>query len=82
MRYSTTRVLCPVSPSCGPLLIISSEKDNTVPRAIADASYKQQQRNKGVTEFVEIPNREHALVIDSGWRKVADTSLAFVQRFV
>jgi len=66
----------------GPLLIISGEKDNTVPRVVADASFKLQQRNKGVTEFVEIPNRGHALTIDSGWRTVADTVLAFVQRFV
>jgi pimeloyl-ACP methyl ester carboxylesterase len=33
-------------------------------------------------EIVEIPNRGHALVIDSGWREVADTALGFVQRFV
>jgi non-heme chloroperoxidase len=26
-------------------------------------------------------NRGHALVIDSGWREVADTALGFVQRF-
>ena len=70
------------NPDRGPLLIISGEKDNTVPRAISDASFKRQQRNKGVTEFAEIPNRGHALTIDSGWRTVADTSLAFVQRFV
>ena len=66
----------------GPLLIVSGEKDHTVPRAIAEASYKKQQRNEGVTEFVEMPNRGHALVIDSGWREVADTALAFIQRFV
>jgi non-heme chloroperoxidase len=65
----------------GPLLIISGEKDHTVPHAIAHASYKRQQRNPGVTEFAELPNRGHALVIDSGWREVADTALAFVQRF-
>ncbi len=41
-----------------------------------------QQRNKGVTEIVEIPNRGHALTIDSGWRTVAGKALAFVQRFV
>jgi hypothetical protein len=35
-----------------------------------------------VTEIVEIPNRGHALTIDSGGRTVADTALAFVQRFV
>jgi non-heme chloroperoxidase len=69
------------SPDRGPLLIISGEKDNTVPWAIANASYKKQKRNQSVTEIVEIPNRGHALVVDSGWREVADTALAFVQRF-
>jgi hypothetical protein len=33
-------------------------------------------------EFVEMPNRGHALTIDSGWRDVADTALTFVGRFV
>jgi non-heme chloroperoxidase len=70
------------NPERGPLLIISGEKDNTVPWAIANASYKRQKRNEGITEIVEMPNRGHALVIDSGWREVADTALAFVQRFV
>jgi pimeloyl-ACP methyl ester carboxylesterase len=70
------------NPDRGPLLIISGEKDHTVPPAIAKASYKKQKRNKGVTEFIEIPGRGHALVIDSGWREVADTALASVRRFV
>jgi non-heme chloroperoxidase len=70
------------NPERGPLLIISGEKDNTVPWAIANASYKQQAHNPGVTEIVELPNRGHALVIDSGWKEVADTAMAFVQRFV
>jgi pimeloyl-ACP methyl ester carboxylesterase len=69
------------NPDRGPLLIISGEKDNTVPWAIANASFKKQKRNPGVTEIVEMPNRGHALVIDSGWREVADTALAFVKRF-
>lgn len=63
-------------------MIISGEKDHTVPWAIANASYKKQQRNPGVTEIVEIPNRGHAPTIDSGWRGVADTALTFVRRFV
>jgi len=70
------------NPDRGPLLIISGEKDNTVPWAIANASYKKQKRNEGVTEIVEMKNRGHALTIDSGWREVADTALAFVKRFV
>ncbi|WP_282699924.1 alpha/beta hydrolase [Streptomyces sp. CC219B] len=66
----------------GPLLVISGEKDNTVPWAIANASYKKQARNEhAVTEITEMPGRGHALTIDSGWREVADTALAFVKRF-
>lgn len=70
------------NPERGPLLIISGEKDNTVPWSIANASYKKQLRNEAaVTEIVEMPNRGHSLTIDSGWREVADTALAFVRRF-
>ena len=65
----------------GPLLIVSGEKDHTVPWAIANASFKQQQANPGLTEIVEMRGRGHALIIDSGWREVADTALAFVRRF-
>jgi len=70
------------NPDRGPLLIISGEKDNTAPWAIANASFREQQQNVGVTEIIEIPNRGHGLTIDSGWREVADTSLAFIKRFV
>jgi non-heme chloroperoxidase len=69
------------NPDRGPLLIISGEKDNTVPWAIANASYKQQQDNAGVTEIIEIKGRGHALTIDSGWQEVAETALTFVKRF-
>jgi len=70
------------NPDRGPLLVISGEKDNTVPWALANAAYKQQKDNPGVTEITEIKGRGHALTIDSGWREVADTALAFVKRFV
>jgi non-heme chloroperoxidase len=69
------------NPDRGPLLIIDGEKDNTVPWAIANAAYKQQQRNPGVTEIVQVPNRGHSLTIDHGWREVAQISLDFVKRF-
>src|SRR3954470_8039160 len=69
------------NPERGPLLILSGEKDNTVPWSIANASFKQQSKNPGVTEILEVPNRGHALTIDSGWREVADTALNFVRRF-
>lgn len=68
------------NPERGPLLIISGEQDNTVPWAIANASYKKQKRNPGITEIVEIAGRGHALTIDGGWREVAQTALDFVAR--
>ena len=70
-----------LNPERGPLLIINGGKDNQVPWAIADASYKKEKRNEGVTEIIELPNRGHSLVIDGGWREVADTALAFIQRY-
>jgi pimeloyl-ACP methyl ester carboxylesterase len=69
------------NPDRGPLLIIEGEKDHTVPWAIANAAYKRQRRNPGVTEIVKIPNRGHSLTIDHGWREVAQTALDFVKRF-
>ena len=69
------------NPDRGPLLIIEGEKDNTVPWAIANASFRKQKRNPGVTEIEKIPGRGHALVVDSGWQEVAETALAFVKRF-
>jgi pimeloyl-ACP methyl ester carboxylesterase len=70
------------NPDRGPLLIIAGEKDHTVPWAIANASFKKERRNDGVTEIVKIPDHGHALTIDSGWQAVAETALAFVERFV
>ncbi len=71
------------TPDRGPMLIISGEKDHQAPSAIAEATFKQQQKNQtAVTEFVEIPNRGHSLTIDSGWQQVAQTCLDFISRFV
>ncbi len=69
------------NPERGPLLIISGELDHTVPWAIANASYKREKRNDGVTEIAEMKGRGHSLVIDNGWREVAETALDFVKRF-
>jgi pimeloyl-ACP methyl ester carboxylesterase len=68
-------------PARGPLLLMSGEKDHTVPWALTHASFERQVRNEGATEIVEMPGRGHALTIDAGWREVADTALAFVRRF-
>jgi non-heme chloroperoxidase len=72
----------PKNPQRGLLLIISGEKDHTVPWAIANGAYKRQKPNQAVTEIKKIPGRGHSLTIDSSWREVAETALAFVKRFV
>jgi pimeloyl-ACP methyl ester carboxylesterase len=69
------------NPERGPLLIIDGEKDHTVPWSIANAAYKRQKQNPGVTEIIQVPNRGHSLTIDHGWREVADIALNFVKRF-
>jgi pimeloyl-ACP methyl ester carboxylesterase len=69
------------NPRRGPLLIVSGEKDHTVPPAVAGAAFKKQMLNPGHTEFLEMKDRGHALTIDHGWREVADATLLFLQRF-
>src|SRR3954470_23676344 len=68
------------NPDRGPLLVVSGEKDHQVPHALAHSAYKHQSKNPGTTEFVEIPNRGHALTIDSGWEEVARTALDFIAK--
>jgi non-heme chloroperoxidase len=68
-------------PKRGPLLIVSADSDHAVPWAIANAAYKKQKRNQGVTEIVKMPGRGHSLTIDAGWREVAQKVLAFTKRF-
>lgn len=63
----------------GPMLVVTGEKDNIVPFALANAAFKLQRKNPHhVTELVEIPGVGHSLVIDSHWREVADAALAFL----
>ena len=66
----------------GPLLLIAGDKDHTVPQPVVENEFKIQQKNVGDTELVVIPNRGHSLIIDSGWREVADAALEFVQRYL
>jgi pimeloyl-ACP methyl ester carboxylesterase len=70
----------PRNPARGPLLIVSGEKDNIVPHAMASAAYRRQKVNAAPTEFRELPRRGHSLIVDSGWREVAETALEFLER--
>jgi pimeloyl-ACP methyl ester carboxylesterase len=68
-----------LNPERGPLLMVSGEEDNTVPWAVVSAAWERQLRNPGETEMKRIPGAGHSLVIDHGWKGVAECSLAFVK---
>ena len=70
------------NPDRGPMLIMSADEDHTVPVAVSEAAFDQQKQNIGITEYVEMHDRGHALTIDHGWRYVAETALGFIRRFV
>ena len=48
------------------------------PRVDRERLLQSAGRDEGVAEIVKVPNRGHSPMIDSGWREVADTGLAFV----
>ncbi|MFF4899495.1 alpha/beta hydrolase [Streptomyces sp. NPDC001068] len=62
----------------GPLLLISGGKDHTVPETVTRATLKQYRHSDAVTDIINFPDRGHSLTIDSGWREVADTVLAWL----
>lgn len=68
------------NPSRGPLLLVSGDKDNTVPWEIVSASYDRQKKNPGLTEITKVEGRGHSLTIDKGWKEVAEVALGFVQK--
>jgi pimeloyl-ACP methyl ester carboxylesterase len=61
-----------------PLLLLAGEKDRAVPPAVTKAILKQYRKTPGVSDFIELPQRGHSLTIDSGWRGVAHTTLAWL----
>ncbi len=66
------------NPDRGPLLIIGGEKDRTVPLVLTRSQFKHQEKNPGVTQSAELPNRGHSLTIDHGWPEVAQAALKFI----
>ncbi|MET9271405.1 alpha/beta hydrolase [Kribbella sp. NPDC003557] len=63
----------------GPLLLIASGKDHTVPESVTRATLKQYRHSDAVTELKTFPDRGHSLVIDAGWGEVAETCLAWLR---
>ncbi|WP_107054307.1 alpha/beta hydrolase [Streptomyces sp. NRRL S-350] len=64
----------------GPLLLVSGQEDRLVPDAVTRAVYKQYGDSTAVTELKQFADRSHTLVVDSGWRSVADHVLDWLGR--
>ncbi|MFG2356898.1 alpha/beta hydrolase [Streptomyces sp. NPDC048521] len=62
----------------GPLLLISGQEDRLVPDEATRAVYKQYGDTTAVTDLKQFADRAHSLVIDSGWRSVADYVLGWL----
>lgn len=62
----------------GPLLLISGQEDRLVPDSVTRAVYKQYGDSTAVTDLKQFADRAHSLVIDSGWRFVADYVLGWL----
>ena len=62
----------------GPLLIIGGGKDHTVPEVVARAAYQLYSGSGAVTSYHAFPDRGHSLVLDHGWREVADFTLSWL----
>jgi pimeloyl-ACP methyl ester carboxylesterase len=67
-------------PGRGPLMVVSAERDNAMPWAIASATYRRQSTSASPTELTQAPGRGHSLVLDDGWAEVAENVLAFLAR--
>jgi pimeloyl-ACP methyl ester carboxylesterase len=63
----------------GPLLLITGGRDHTVPESVTRATLKQYRHSDAVTDIQDFPDRAHSLTVDSGWREVADASLAWLE---
>jgi pimeloyl-ACP methyl ester carboxylesterase len=67
------------NPDRGPLLLTMGKQDHTVPEVITKSTLKQYRHSIAVTDLEEF-DRGHSLVIDSGWRDVANACLVWLDK--
>jgi non-heme chloroperoxidase len=63
----------------GPLLITGGEKDHIAPPILGKASAKKY-NSSVITDFKLFEERGHSLVVDHGWKEIAEYSLAWLNR--
>ncbi|WP_338692907.1 alpha/beta hydrolase [Streptomyces sp. Q6] len=62
----------------GPLLLISGQEDLLVPDSVTRAAYKAYGDSTAATDLKQFADRAHSLVMDNGWRYVADHVLRWL----
>ena len=63
----------------GPLMLVSGTKDHTVPDKVTRSTLKQYRDSGAVTELKQFEGRGHSLVIDGGWKDVANAVLDWLK---
>jgi hypothetical protein len=66
--------------SRGPLLLIASGKDHTVPESVTRSTLKQYRHSDAVTDLETFADRGHSLVVDAGWPDVAELCLTWLHK--
>lgn len=66
------------NPHRGPLLIIGAGRDATVPELVTRAEHKLYRKASTVNDYKVFEDRGHSLVIDHGWKEIAETALEWL----
>lgn len=64
----------------GPLLLVSGQEDRMVADSVTRAVYRLYGDSVAVSGLKQFADRGHSLVVDSGWRAVADHVLGWLAR--
>ncbi|WP_072687290.1 alpha/beta hydrolase [Rhodococcus marinonascens] len=64
----------------GPLLIVGGGEDKAVPEASSRSSFNRYRKASTVNEYKVFDDRGHSLVIDHGWREIADHTLSWLAK--
>ena len=64
----------------GPLLLIAGGADHLVPPTVVKAAANLYANSRATTDYHVFPGRGHSMVLDHGWRDVAEYSLNWLRR--
>lgn len=59
----------------GPLLLMAGAADHTVPPVMVKGALRAYRKTRAITDFKEFPNRGHSLIMDHGWKELAEYTL-------